>query len=257
MNLFKINSLVAGYDRLPILKKITVNLNTHEFIGLIGPNGAGKSTFLKVLWHLLLPWKGEIHFKDRLLTDYSNRDLAQQMVYIPQFIENIIPMSVLDFIRTGRFPFQKFLNTYTKQDKEIIDQALQVTDSLNLKDKLLTEISGGELQLVRLARALAQNQEIIIMDEPTSGLDLKHTSQIMNLLRHLNKQGTTIITVLHDINLAAEFCSRIIAFKQGEIFFDGAPPEVIIKKNIETLFKTNFLVDKSPLSGAPYVYPQI
>jgi iron complex transport system ATP-binding protein len=256
VNIFKLKSLYAGYHNKVVLKNINLEINKNEFIGLIGPNGAGKSTLVKVMAKLLPPQQGEVYFEDKPLKNYDNKSLAKKMSYVAQNLENLVPFKVIDFLKTGRFPFQKFLEDFSPKDKIIIDEALQRTDIVHLKNRLISELSGGELQLVRLARSLVQSQDIIILDEPINGLDLKHTSQIMKVLRQLHQQKATIITVLHDINVAAEFCSRIIAFKQGNFFLDGSPAEIITSKNIKTIYETDCLVEKNPVSGLPCVYPK-
>ena len=255
MNIYDIRSLEAGYGNIPVLKKISISIDSGCFLGIIGPNGAGKSTLVKALAGLLPQEKGEIEFLNSSLFDYSKPELARRISVVPQFLENILPFLVKDFIATGRFPFKNFWEGDTKEDRDIVEDALKTTGTLHLKDRLLTTLSGGELQLVSIARALAQNKDIILLDEPISSLDLRHTVRIMDLLYRLNKKGSTIITVLHDINTASDYCSKIIALKNGKIFFAGSPEECITGKVISSLFDSNCSVKKNPVTGRPYVYP--
>lgn len=255
MNIYNIKSLEAGYGNIPVLKEISTSIDSGDFIGIIGPNGAGKSTLVKALAGLLPHEKGKIEFLNASLFDYSKPELARKISVVPQFLENILPFAAKNFIATGRFPFKNFWEGNTKEDREIIDNALKTTGTMHLKDRLLTTLSGGELQLVSIARALAQNKDIVLLDEPISSLDLRHTVRIMDLLYGLNRNGSTIITVLHDINTAADYCSKMIALKNGKIFFEGAPEDCITADIISSLFDSKCSVKKNPVTGRPYVYP--
>ncbi|MCU0821491.1 MAG: ABC transporter ATP-binding protein [Spirochaetes bacterium] len=255
MNVFIVKSLEAGYGMMPVLRKISASIDSGDFIGIIGPNGAGKSTLVKALAGLLPYEKGEIEFLGASLFDYSKPELARKMSVVPQFLENILPFLVKNFIATGRFPFKNFWERNTKEDMDIVNEALETTGTAHLGDRLLTTLSGGELQLVSIARALAQNKDILLLDEPISSLDLRHTVRIMDLLYALNKNGSTIITVLHDINTAADYCSKIIALKGGGIFFEDTPEKCLTGKTISSLFNKKCSVKKNPVTGRPYVYP--
>ncbi len=255
MNILNVRSLEAGYGKIPVLREISTSINSVDFIGIIGPNGAGKSTLIKALAALLPSEKGTIEFLGTSLFDYPKPELARRMSVVPQFLENILPFSVRNFVETGRFPYKNFWEGETKEDKKIIEDALKTTGTIHLTDRLLTTLSGGELQLVSIARALAQNNEILLLDEPISSLDLRHTVRIMDLLYGLNKAGSTIISVLHDINTAADYCSKIIALKNGRILFEGTPEECITAEIISALFDSNCSVDKNPVTERPYVYP--
>lgn len=255
MNIFTVKSLNAGYGRVPVLKEISTSIESGDFLGIIGPNGAGKSTLIKALAGLLLHEEGSIDFMGESLFSYTKRDLARKMAAVPQFLENILPFTVKSFISTGRFPFQNFWQGDSEEDKKIVRDAMTTTGTVHLEDRLLTELSGGELQLVSIARALAQNKEIILLDEPISSLDLRHTVRIMDLLHNLNQKGSTIITVLHDINSAADYCSKIIALKDGQIFFEGPPGESITAESISALYEKECSVKTNPVTGRPYVLP--
>jgi len=255
MKIFNIESLYAGYDKTPVLKEITTSIKEGDFTGIIGSNGAGKSTFLKTLCCLLQPISGKIEFLGKPLFDYESSNLARQMAMVPQFVENILPFHVNKFVGTGRFPFQNFWDNESKEDKEIVHNSLVTTRTLHLKDRLLTELSGGELQLVCIARALAQSKKLILFDEPISNLDINHTIQIMDLLHELNSNGATILTVLHNINIASDYCSNIMALKNGTIFFEGIPDNCVTGDSISSLFNKDCSVKKNPVTGRPYIFP--
>ncbi|MCP4135381.1 MAG: ABC transporter ATP-binding protein [bacterium] len=254
MSLFRIESLFSGYAEHPVLKGISLSINKKDFVGIIGPNGTGKSTLVKSFTGILKPFSGEINFLGKPLVGYEKLELARNMAVVPQFIENLIPFRVKDFVETGRFPFRNFWQKTDEKEEGIVREALEATGTLHLAERLLTELSGGELQLVSIARALAQSKEVIILDEPISSLDFRHAVRIMDTLHTLNRAGATIITVLHNINIASDYCSRIIGIGNGKIFVDGSPEECITTQGISELFDINCSVKKNPVTGKPYVY---
>ena len=256
MNIFTVKSLNSGYGKIKVLHNIDTAVAKEDFIGIIGPNGAGKSTFLKTLSGLLEPFSGTIEFFNQKLSSYSPLEIARRMAFISQFLVNILPFKVENFVAMGRFPFQNFWEKNSIEDREIIRESLNITETYHLKDRLLSELSGGELQLVCLARALAQNKDVIICDEPISSLDIKHSIRIMDLLYRLNREGSTIITVLHDINIASDYCSSIIGLKRGKIFCHGKPADCVTSGVISSLFDRNCSVKKNPVTGNPHIYPR-
>lgn len=255
MDIFNVNSLHSGYGQTHVLHNISVTVARKDFLGIIGPNGAGKSTFLKALSGLLEPLKGFIDFYGQRLSSYEPLELARKMAFVPQFLENINPFKVENFIGMGRFPFRNFWEKSSREDREIIDDSLNITETVHLKDRLLSELSGGELQLVCLARALAQNKDVIICDEPVSNLDIRHSIKIMDLLYRLNREGSTIVTVLHDINIASDYCGSIMGLKEGEIFCHGKPSDCLTGEMISSLFDRECSMKKNPVTGNPYIYP--
>ena len=155
----------------------------------------------------------------------------------------------------GRFPYQKSWEIETKEDKKVVQYALEITDIKYLAERPLTELSGGERQLVSIAQALVQSMNVMLLDEPISHLDIKHAIQIMDILHNLSMNGTTVITVLHDINIASDYCSRVIGVKNGNIFLDGGPQEVVTYDMIEELFDTQCVVFENPMTKKPYTFP--
>ena len=252
---FELINLHAGYDADEVLHNINLTVREGDFISIIGPNGAGKSTMLKTMAGLIKPSSGDILFKTRPMSRYSRRDLALNFSVVRQFQENLLPFTVIDFIKLGRFPHQKRWQVETDIDRKIISDAIEMTVISHLLNRQITELSGGEQQLVFITQALVQNSNTIILDEPVSHLDINHTTMIMDILHRLNLQGTTVITVLHDMNLASDYCSRICALKKGGIFFDGAPDEVLKYNLIEELFETPCVVLDNPITHKPFVYP--
>lgn len=255
MNVFTLKKISAGYPDKQVLHGVDLNICCGDFVSIIGPNGAGKSTLLKTLAGSLSPESGSIFFLERNLQAYSRRELAAERSVVEQFSSPALSFTVFDYIMLGRFPHQKFWDVQRKEDFEVVENALKVTDSEHLRERFITELSGGELQLVQIARAFSQNSSVIILDEPVSHLDINHSVQIMDLLYSLNSTGSTIVTVLHDINLASEYSSRMIGVMDGCLFFDGDPEDVVNVDTVSSLFGIRCAVEKSPLSGKPVVYP--
>ncbi len=252
--IFRLEGVSAGYGKSLILHEISLTITKGDFVSIIGPNGAGKSTLVKLLTGDIPPRGGVIEFKGKRLAGYSRKKQASEMSVVHQFAENILPFRVYDFVRMGRFPHQKVWELESDLDRRLIVDALEITNVIKLKERTLAELSGGELQLVFIARALVQNREIIILDEPISHLDLRHSIDLMEVLHNLNSEGSTIISVLHDVNISSDYCSRIIGIKEGGVFMDGRPEEVINYQTIEALYDVVSIVRENPISGKPYVY---
>ncbi len=255
MTLYELKNLRAGYDDRIVLEGINLDLRRNEFVGIIGPNGAGKSTLMKVLTGNLVPSAGEVLFQGVPLGGFGNRELSRRMAVVHQSLENLLPIRVYDFVMLGRFPFQSFWRRESAEDRTIVERSITETDILTLNERAITELSGGEKQLVFMARALAQNRETVLLDEPIAHLDIHHTMKIMDVLHSLHRSGTTVITILHDINTASNFCTRIIALKEGRVYADGTPEEVIRYDTIERLFNTVCVVLQNPQTGKPYTIP--
>jgi iron complex transport system ATP-binding protein len=254
MNLFNLENVSAGYESDIVIKNISLSIGQGEFISIIGPNGSGKSTLLKTISGQIKPLSGNVFYRDLPIGSFRKIKLAREFSFIHSAIEDSAPFTVQEFVSMGLFPFRKFLNFNNESDKIIIDEALEMTDIPHLKKRLVTELSAGERQLALLAQSLVQNRNIILMDEPVSHLDVKHTTDFMDILYRLNKSGSTIISILHDINIASDYSGRIIGLKKGEIFFNGSPEKVVKYKLIEELFGTVCVVLKNPITGKPFSY---
>jgi ABC-type cobalamin/Fe3+-siderophores transport system ATPase subunit len=255
VNVFDLDSIRAGYGGAPVLRDLSLQIAEGEFITMIGPNGAGKSTLLKVMSGDIIPGAGSVLFHGRPLGDYRPRTLARMLSIVHQAAEARVAFTVREFIRMGRFPHQGSLVIEDDRDRGVIEGAAETTGAGHLLDRRLTELSGGELQLVRIAHALAQNSRVILLDEPVSHLDIQHAVMIMDILWKLNRGGATVLAVLHDINLASDYSGRILGMKEGKIFFSGAPREVLKYDLVEALFGTACIVMDNPTTGRPFVYP--
>ena len=254
MDLLKIDGLICGYDNARVLKGITFTVKRGDFLGIVGPNGAGKTTLFRAITRTLKPWKGRILYCGEELSQISPRDLAKKVAVLPQILEVPFSFSVEDFVLMGRFPYLRRLERVSKSDLEIVKTAMVLTDVLELGERKFFELSGGERQRAILAQALAQEPELLLLDEPTSHLDIGHQVEILDLVRKLNREKkVTVIMVVHDLNLASEYCDRLILLKEGSIFKTGTPGEVLTYEIIEKVYNTLVIVHKNPLSSKPHV----
>lgn len=256
MYALQVQNLKFGYKRDLVLKDISFNIEKGQFISIIGPNGSGKSTILKLLNNLYSPKKGNIFIEGKNIYGYKKRDLAQKIALVPQDTFLDYEFTVEDVVLMGRHPYKKRFQKEDENDFKIVEEALKMTNTLHLKDKLITEISGGERQRVVIARALAQNPSIILLDEPTSHLDINHQIEILNLLKRLNQEkSTTIVIVIHDINIASRYSDEIIMINEGKIVGIGRPEEVITKKNIEETYNLKVIIEKNRVTNKIYLTP--
>ncbi|MGM0549182.1 MAG: ABC transporter ATP-binding protein [Bacillota bacterium] len=252
--MLKTNNIKFSYAQEKILKGIDLQIKKGSFVGIIGPNASGKSTLLKNISKSLKSDSGLVYLDRKLLNDYDSLELAKKMAVVPQNTEVNFNFNVYDIIMMGRHPYQKRWSRLSKEDKKIVKEAMEVTHTLKLKNKLINELSGGERQRVIIARALAQKPDILLLDEPTSSLDINYQGEIYDLLNYLNQEfEITIITVSHDLNLTALYCEELILLKDGKIFAVGSANEVLTEKNIKAVYQAEVLIKKNPLSEKPFV----
>ena len=248
-------NLSCGYDSKFVLKDINFKIEKNELIGVIGPNGSGKTTLIRAMTKILKLQEGNVFFDGRDINKLGFRELAKKVAVVSQGYDTDFDMPVEDFVLLGRLPYRRifqFLETET--DLKIAEQAMELTDTLPFKERLLNELSGGERQLVFIARALAQEPELLLLDEPTSHLDIAHQVKILGLIRKLNRQNQiSVIIILHDLNLAGEYCDRLMLMNTGCIYKLGSPQEVLTYQNIEEVYKTVVVVEKNPISSKPYI----
>ena len=244
MSKIKLENFSAGYKNKTIIDLINLSLNSGEWLGIIGANGSGKSTLIKGICGIIKPQKGKVFLKGKDIKYLSNKSISKQISFLPQGINSNLPISVKDLVALGRSPYKNFWNfNLTKNDKSIIEESLNLVEILELKDCLLSEISGGQKQRAFLALALTQETEIIILDEPTNYLDINHQIKFLQILKDLQlKKKLTIITVLHDLNLCARFSDRIAALKNGFLIETGKPKDILNKNIIKNIFDINVLI---------------
>jgi iron complex transport system ATP-binding protein len=203
---------------------------------------------------VLTPKKGNIILQGRDIKDMDLKEFCQKVAFVAQDTIINFSFSVLEIVLMGRIPHLRRLQLETKADFAIAEKSLIMTDTLELKEKRIDELSAGERQRVIIAKALAQQPALIFLDEPTSHLDIGHQIQILDLLKRFNREtDLTIVMVLHDLNLASEYCNRIVLLNEGKIFKEGSPREVLTYQNIEAVYKTVVVVNDNPINSKPYV----
>ncbi len=252
--MLEIKDLICGYDTKFFLKGINLRVESKELVGIIGPNGSGKTTLLKGITRVLKPKKGGIFLEGKDIAQMGFRELAKRIAVVSQSFETGF-MSVEEFVLLGRIPhFERFQFLETKEDLEIVRKCMALTGALKFKDQPISEISGGERQLALIARALAQEPGLLLLDEPTTHLDIAHQVGILDLIKRLNRElGLTVIMILHDLNLAGEYCDRLALMSDGIIYKEGVPQYVLDYRTIEEVYKTVVVVEKNPISSKPYV----
>ncbi|MHB9131591.1 MAG: heme ABC transporter ATP-binding protein [Armatimonadota bacterium] len=246
--------VMAGYDGRDILRGIDLALHPGEFLGIIGPNGSGKSTLIKALTGVLPLRQGEVLLDGRPLRSYDAREQARVMAVVPQVSVPLFSFSVREVVEMGRHPHLARFATPGEVDAAAIDEALALTDTTHLQHRPIDQLSSGELQRVTIARALAQQPHVLLLDEPTAHLDIGHQMDIFELLTRLSaEQGLAVLCISHDLNLAAEYCRRLILFSIGKVYANGNPTEVITEANLGAVYGTLVRVEANPYSGQPIV----
>lgn len=256
MKVYEVENLNFGYEDERIIKGLSFDVEEGEILGIIGPNGSGKTTLLRLLSGVLRPWSGRVIFMGRDLKRMRRKEIARRVAVVPQQSLIIFPFTVREIVLMGRAPYLGMFQSESKRDFEIAERAMDYTDTLRLAHRHVDELSGGELQRVIIARALAQEPEVMLLDEPTSHLDLKHQMEIFDLIRRLNsEEKMTFVVVLHDLNLAGEHCDRLLLLKEGSAYKMGKPDEVLTAEAIEETYGVNVLITQNPVTSAPHVIP--
>ena len=254
--MLEIKDLTFAYDTMVVLEDISINCSQGEFIGIIGPNGAGKSTLIKIIDGILKANQGEVIIEGREVSRISRRELAKTIAYLPQESKFAFNYTVKEVVLMGRFPYLKGVWTYTSTDYNIVDEMMQLMEIDKFTARQFNALSGGEKQRVLIASALAQQPKIILLDEPTNALDLHHQIAIYQIFKKLQRnQHLTIIVVTHDINLAAQFCDRMIMIGNGRVISDGIPEKVLQFQLLQETFGVNVYIDINPLTKSLYILP--
>ena len=236
------------------VRNVTLEIGGGELLGILGPNGSGKSTLLKIMDGILTPQEGETRLGDRSLRVLGRTDLARKVAFVAQETSFKFSFSVLEVVLMGRFPHLGRLRFEGKRDLDIVSRCLETVHALELADRSIHELSGGEKQRVLVARALAQEPDMILLDEPTSFLDIKFKKEIFELISSLTRdKKITVVVVSHDIDFASMYCQRLLVLKAGRMFKAGPPAEIITTRNIENVYDCPVLVDRNPATGTPRV----
>ena len=249
-----VEDLSAGYGGKDIIGEITFAAQKGEFIGIIGPNGSGKTTLLKAISRVLNVSGGVVTLEGRAIADFGQKELARTVGVVPQETAMNFSYTVADIVMMGRFPHKDRFSKENNDDYRIVREAMEVTNVAHLAERPVTDISGGERQRVIIARALAQQPKVILLDEATAHLDINHQMEILSIVRNLGK-AVTKIGVFHDLNLAAEFCDRIVLMAGGRIRAIGKPAEVLTMDRLRDEYGITAMVQTNPVTGRPLVTP--
>ena len=241
-----------------ILDSISLTVSEDEYLSIIGPNGAGKTTLLKCLIRIYTGGKGTITLGGKPLEQYSQKELARIMSYVPQGNGSQLPFTVEEFVMMGRYPYLSPFTSFTRKDRYAVQNALSLTGAVFLSERRLSTLSGGERQTVYIAAALAQSTRILLLDEPTTFLDPKHEADVHAILKTIKREfGTTIISVTHDINSAALQSDRIVILKNGTVAFEGSARDIMKNEVLESVYERPFTFVSHPVSGQLIVVPEV
>ena len=246
--LLETQNLTGGYTK-PIVEEINLAISPGEWLSLVGANGSGKSTLLKLISRLLKPQRGTVLLDGKAIHSLPASTVAQKLALLPQ--QQTIPggLTVRQLVSLGRTPYQPWWQySLNPEDRDKVETALQLTQMNELSDRSVEELSGGERQRAFLALALAQDPQILLLDEPTTYLDIRYQLELLDLLKQLNQQhGLTIVTVLHDVNLAARYSSCLALLYQGKIFAQGNPEEILTPRNLAEVLGVEAVILQTPV----------
>jgi len=236
----EVKNVKVHYNSIKALDGVSLTVKNGEVLSIVGPNGAGKSTLLKVINYILKPKVGTVYFDQKILSELPLREIAKKAGLVPQKVNLTGMLTVYDFVMTGRRPYIDFAPS--KQDEEKVYEALKTVGAIALVDRTLEELSGGELQRVIIARALAGEPEVLLLDEPTSNLDLKYQIEIQKLVKKLRAKGLIIIIVMHDLTYAYRISDKILMLNKGKVYAAGKPEEVLTPENIFEVYGVTPLI---------------
>ena len=256
-HVFRVEGLVSGYENKTIIHGIDLEIPENKISVIIGANGCGKSTLLKTMAKLIKPTEGDITLNGKAINKYPPKQLARTVGILPQ--SPVVPdgITVADLVGRGRFPHQSLFSGWTKKDYEAVEEAMEFMNIIEFANLDIDELSGGQRQRVWIAMALAQQTDILFLDEPTTFLDITYQVEILDLLTNLNrKHGTTIVMVLHDINLSARYADHIFAVKDGKLIAEGKPADVLTSELVKNVFELDSVIIQDPVSATPLVIPK-
>ena len=242
-------NLTIGYGHKTVIRDLSATVETGELIGIIGCNGAGKSTLLKTIRGLLPAQTGEIRYYGRKLEDYAEKELARKVAYLQQQVQTGFGYTGMDIVLTGRYPYMKWWESENEYDKKLAADCMAYTGTLDLADRPVTQVSGGQKQRILLAKVLAQQTPLLFLDEPTTGLDMVYREEIFRFTKALAEKGKTILMVVHELDLAAKYCSLILLLGEGRLLADGAPEEVFTEEILSRAYSADVSVVQNPLNG--------
>jgi iron complex transport system ATP-binding protein len=249
-------AVTLGYDSGPVVRDLTTAIPDRGVTVIVGANACGKSTLLRGMARLLRPTSGGVLLDGAEIGSLPSRQVARTLGLLPQNPTTPEGVTVADLVGRGRHPHQGPFRRWSRADDEAVAHALEMTDTLSLAGRVVDELSGGQRQRVWIAMALAQDTELLLLDEPTTYLDLAHQVEVLDLLADLNQaRGTTIVMVLHDLNMAARYADHLVAMREGSICAAGSPSEVITEQCVREVFGMECRVVEDPVTSTPMVIP--
>lgn len=258
VNTVDIRNLTCAYNGQPVLRDMALTVHPGEVLALIGPNGAGKTTALRALARLLRPRGGTVMLSGRDVWDMPPREVARRLALAPQTDGISLPVTVEQAISLGRAPHRGWLLPFSAADRVVVERVMGQTGLRALRDRRVTDLSGGEQRRVILARALVQEPQVLLMDEPTASLDIKYQTEILDLARSLARaQSLTVILTLHDINQAALYADRIALLAAGRLLAVGEPAQVLVPSILKQAYDIPVIVTQHPLYDTPMVMPVV
>jgi iron complex transport system ATP-binding protein len=250
------DAVTLRYEQRTISTDLSVSIIDGSFTVIVGPNACGKSTLLRALSRLLTPASGQVLLDQQVITLLPAKEVARTLGLLPQTAVAPDGITVADLVARGRYPHQSFLRQWSLADEQAVSAAMAAAQVTELAGRLLDELSGGQRQRVWIAMVLAQETPILLLDEPTTFLDIAHQIELLELLARLNREGRTIVAVLHDLNQACRYASHIIAMKDGAIVDQGAPSEIFTEALVEQVFGLASVIIPDPVTGTPLVVPK-
>lgn len=243
---FSVDHISVSLGNKMILHDISMSAGSGEFIGIIGPNGSGKTTFLKSLRGLYPLASGKVLLNEKSLEQERDKDIAKQIAYMQQNINLNFGYTAKEIVMTARYPYLKWWQNETVDDERIVESVMKELGIWHLQDRAVNELSGGERQRVFLAKSLAQETKLLLLDEPTAALDLVYADEIFRRGRQYCEAGKTIFIVVHDLELAAKYCTRLLLISEGHLIADGTPKQVLTAKNLRDAFHLKSAVYDDP-----------
>lgn len=241
-----------------ILNNISGRFKEGGFYGILGPNGSGKTSLVRHILRFIDVKHGLICLDNKDIKDYSRKELACSISFVPQNVNIDVSFTVYDIVAMGRNPYMKRFQDLSQKDRDLINHAMEVTNCAYLKDKAFSYLSGGEAQRVLVARAIAQDTKYLILDEPISHLDIRYQVELMETLKKLNEEeNKTIIAILHDLNLSSAYCKEIFLMKDGKIYVEGSVKDVLTEENLKAVYDINFEIHKMKSKNSMFFIPVV
>ena len=248
MAVLQVEKLQIGYGSRCVLKEASFSIGKGEIVGIIGCNGAGKSTLLKTIRGLLPKQGGSVSYFGKPLEEYQDKELATKIAYLQQHVELGFGYTGKDIVMAGRYPYMKWWERESEADEKLALACMAYTGTADLADRPINEVSGGQKQRILIAKVLAQQTPIIFLDEPTTGLDMVYQEEIFRFAKALAGQGKTVLMVVHELNLASKYCSRILLLGEGTLLADGAPQIVFTEELLSRAYKADICVERDEVN---------